>query len=426
MQNGQVLINRKHPIDATLRKQLTDAAVELSGTVSMQTDADFSQAIKWIGANFDMQQLQWGPEAQRPPSTSEHPVMMERLEQGVSDTKIDSLVYTLTHPERVEGPRQAQQFETQEKPNLVLTISWELIETETSRKRRIQAARELGEIGSTAAGKALAEGYSQSAGDVKAAIAESLSIVLRAHLQQNPDSQLLPPEAYYQLDKATVLFQNGEVQFAFSAVGEKALPFILARLSKGNSEEKIACLSALGKIRTDDAAHVLLQNASSAEHRIRTAAINALAECGAPLAAEPLQEMLRNEQDQKARRRLLRAVLATVRQGAETLSQVEIMTEALVDPDLEGRKAVTEFLLSNEGTAPKLGIQCRDRAFVREKLRAWLNDADMTTHYTAIRGLAILGKPEDIAVLESARRYSGDSGAEIKKAISMIRTRELS
>lgn len=78
MQNGQVLINRKHPIDATLRKQLTDAAVELSGTISMQTDASFFQAINWISANFDMRQLQWGPETQRSPSISARSVATER------------------------------------------------------------------------------------------------------------------------------------------------------------------------------------------------------------------------------------------------------------------------------------------------------------------------------------------------------------
>jgi HEAT repeat protein len=412
---------------STHTKRLTDAAVELSATSSVQTDANFLQAVNWISTNFDMKQLQWGPETQRSPSTSEHPVTPEIVKQEGLNGNIDSLVHILTHPERLEGPRKTTRYGTQEDPNRMMIISAKLIETEASRKRRIEAARELGNIGSAEAGKALAECYSHSQGDdVQTAIAESLSKVLKERLQQNPASQLLPPEVYHQIDKAAVLFQHGEVQFVFSAVGEKALPFIKARLSKGDFEEKITCLSVLGKLGTDEAANILLQNLSSAERRIRTAAINALAECGSPLAAGPLQDMLRNEHDKKARRRLLRSVLATVRQGAETPTQLEIMTEALVDPDLEARKIVTEFLLSYEGTAQKLRTQCGDGVFVREKLRAWLNDPDMTTHYTAIRGLAILGKPEDMPVLESARRYSGDSGAEIKKAISMIRTRELS
>jgi len=428
MQSGQVVVNRKHPTDATLRKQSTDAAVGLSSTFSMQADADFFQAMNWISANFDMKQLQWGPEVvQLSPSAGERQVTMETVGKGLSDRNIDNLVYTLTHPERVEGPRKAQQFGTQENPNLVLSISWELIETEPSRKRRIEAARELGRIGGTTAGRALAECYSQSKGDaVNTAISESLSKVLKVRLQQHPDSQLLPPEVYQRIDKATVLFQNDEAHFAFSAAGERALPFILARLSKGDFEEKITCLSLLGKLGTDEAANILLQNVSSAEHRIRTAAISALAECGSPLAAEPLQEMLRKEHNKKARRRLLRAVLATVMQGAETPTQLEIMTEALIDPDMEARKAVTEFLLNNQVTAQKLRSQLGDGSFVREKLRVWLNDPDMTTHYIAIKGLAIFGKSEEKAVLESARRYSGDSGAEIKKAISMIRSRELS
>jgi HEAT repeat protein len=427
MQNGQVLINRKHLIDATLRKKLTDAAVGLSGTFSMQTDVSFLQAINWISANFDMKQLQWGPETQHSPSTGGRSVATEIVKEEGLNRDIESLVHILTHPERLEGPRKTERYGTQENPNLMMTISIPLIETEASRKRRIEAARELGKIGGAEAGKALAECYSQSKGDdVKTAIAESLSKVLKVRLQQNPDSRLLPPDVYHQLDKAVVLFQQGELLFVISAAGEKALPFVAARLSKGDLEEKITCLSLLGKLGTDEAANILLQNLSSAEHRIRTAAINALAECGSPLAAVPLQEMLHNEHDKKARRRLLRAVLATVRQNAETPTQLEIMTEALVDPDLEARKAVTELLLSNEGTAQKLRLQLGDGVFVREKLRVWLNDPDMITHYTAIRGLAILGKPEDRAVLESARRSSGDSGAEIKKAISMIRARELS
>jgi len=348
-------------------------------------------------------------------------------EEGLN-RNIDSLVHILTHPERLVGPKETKRYGTQENPNLMMTISIPLIETEASRKRRIEAARELGKIGNAEAGKALAECYSQSRGDddVKTALAENLSKVLKVCLQQNPDSQLLPPDVYHQLDKAGILFQQGELQFAFSAAGEKALPFIAEQLSKGDLEEKITCLSLLGKLGADEAVNILLQNLSSAEHRIRTAAINALAESGSPLAAIPLQEMLHNEHDKKARRRLLRAVLATVRQGTETPTQLEIMTEALVDLDLEARKAVTELLLGNEGTARKLRLQLGDGEFVLEKLRVWLNDPDMITHYTAIRGLAILGKPEDRAVLESARRSSRDSGAEIKKAISMIRARELS
>lgn len=424
MENGQVVINRKHTIDAILRKSLSDMAVEMSGSISLQTDADFSQAMNWIGANFDLKQLQWGSEAQRSRSTHDRQVTTETVGKGVSVKNIDSLVHTLTHPERIEGPRKTQRYGTQENPNLMLTISWELIETEPSRKRRIEAARQLGQIGGIAAGKALAECYSQSVGDVKAAVAESLSIVLKAVLQQNPDSYLLPPEVYDRLDKAAVLFENGDVQFALSVVGEKALPFIVARLSKANVEEKTACLSALGKIGTDDAAHILLQYASSAEHRIRTAAINALADCGSPIAAEPLQEMLRHERNKKARRRLLRAMLATVIQGSETPAQLEIMTEVLVDPDLEARKATIEFLLKNERTAQKLRIHIGGGESVRQKLRSWLNDQDTVAHYTAIRSLAILGKPADIISLESARRYTGDSATEIKKAISMIRRRE--
>lgn len=424
MENGQIVTNRKHPIDATLRKHLSAVAVEMSGSISLQTDAQFSQAMNWISANFDLKQLQWASDGQHSNSIDKHEVATQTVEKKVSVENVDSLTHILMLPERVGGPRKFQRYGTRENPNLMMTVSWELIETEPSRKRRIEAARELGKIGGTAAGKALAECYSHSGGDVKTAVAESLSIVLKAILQQNPDSHLLPLEAYDRLDKAAVLFQNGDLQFALSAVGEKALPFIVARLSKGNVEEKTACLSALGKIGTDDAAHILLQNVSSAEHLIRTAAINALANCGSPLAAEPLQEMLRHERDKKARRRLLRAMLATVRQGSETPAQLQIMADALVDPDLEARKVITEFLLKNEGTAQKLRMHIGDGALVRDRLRSWLNDQDTTSHYTAIRGLAILGKTADIIALESARRYTGDSATEIKKAISMIRTRE--
>ena len=91
MQNGQVLINRKHPIDATLRKQLTDAAVGLADTFSMQTDANFLQAVNWISANFDMKLLQWGPETQRSPSTGERPVTTEVVEQVGLNRNIGSL-----------------------------------------------------------------------------------------------------------------------------------------------------------------------------------------------------------------------------------------------------------------------------------------------------------------------------------------------
>jgi hypothetical protein len=308
----------------------------------------------------------------------------------------------------------------------MMTISWELVETEPSRKHRIEAARQLGKIGGTAAGKALAECYARSAGEVKAAVAESLSSVLKAVLQQNADSHLLPPEAYDRLDKAYVLFQNGALQFAVSAVGEKALPFIAARLSRGDVDEKTACLSALGKIGTDDAARILLQHISSADHRIRTAATNALADCGSPLAVEPLLGMLRHEHDRKTRRRLLRAILPGMRDGSETPDQLQMIADALVDPDLEVRRITTEFLLRNEGTAQRLRMHIGDGVSVREQLSLFLKDQDTASHCTAVKGLGLVGKTTDIAALESARHLSGDSIAETRKAVSMIRSREAS
>ena len=56
----------------------------------------------------------------------------------------------------------------------------------------------------------------------------------------------------------------------------------------------------------------------------------------------------------------------------------------------------TEFLLGNEGTSQELRVHVGDAASVRDKLHSWLNDQDATSHYAAIRGLAILGKTADI------------------------------
>ena len=90
-QNGHVLINRKHPIQAMLRKQLTDAAVELSKTFSIQTDATFLQAINWIGSNFEMKQLQWGTESQQTHSPVKRSVTTVVEKPKSLNKNIDSL-----------------------------------------------------------------------------------------------------------------------------------------------------------------------------------------------------------------------------------------------------------------------------------------------------------------------------------------------
>jgi HEAT repeat protein len=419
-QNGEVIINRKHAINNMFRKQLSETATSMSG-VSLQTDDAFFQGMNWISANFNMKQLKWD-EKDQIISSVDAQTTIKTTGKEEQDKRMESLIFILNHPDRYDGPREIRQYGTEADPNKIQFISWELIETEPSRKHRIQAARELGNINSVKAGEALADCYANSSGDVKDAIEKSLGAVLKALVQQCPDFHLLPIEIYQQVDKASVFFRNGGVQFALSTAGEKAFSYIIARLSNGDSQEKIQCLAALGKLGTDEAIHVLLQNTSSAEHSIQTAAINALADCGSPLAAEPLQEMLRNERDRKSRRRLLRAVLATIRRDTETPAQLLMMIDAIVDADLEVRRTVIEFLLENEKTAQKLRTQIGDGEFAREKLISWLNDPDITTHYTAIRGLAILGTPDDIAAIESAPRYT-NSATEIKKAISAIRAR---
>lgn len=297
-------------------------------------------------------------------------------------------------------------------------------ETEVSRESRVEAAQQLGKIGGITAGRILLNFRAEPEGDVKKAVEQSLRMITKELFHQIPDSDQLPGEIYERLDKASLLFSHRDIQYALETAGERALPFISYRLTKGDIDGKIECLSTLGKIKTDDAARILLQYITSPEQRLVTAAINALTENGSPISEEPLQQLLQKEPDRKARRRLLRTILAAHRQGSESERFLEIIAGALVDTDLEARKAVTEFLLANEETAQKLRDQLGEATAVCEKLISWLKDQNADTHYNAIRGLGVIGKTTDIPVLEGARRKTGDSAAEIKKAISKIRIRE--
>ena len=422
---GEVIINKTQIINEVFRERLSTIITDVSVRPTVVNEDDFKKAMVWIGVNFDMHRLSWFTPVSTKESIQKSSTFMPHSEKAtVSQFEVESLIRILDSPEKVEGKREVQKFGTVEKPDLMTLVSVELIETGASCQRRMAAARRLGEIGGIEAGKALSVHQADKCrNDINSAIHQALNKVVKTMVDTYPDSQMLPTRLLNCSDKFNLLFDRNIFEFVALALGWEASEFVLSRLSKGNADEKIQCLAALGKIKRDESAATLLQYLSSHDNKIQTAALNALAECRSHMAANSLLKLYYQQSDRKQRRRYFRALLPSLTSGQETSEELKLIGESIVDLDLEIRKVATDYLLGNEMSAERLRQGLNDKQSVRERLRSLLKTTDTSEHYTAIRGVGILGQSDDIAALEQVKTFAKDSAQEVRNTVDKIRTR---
>jgi HEAT repeat protein len=421
--NGSVIVNKLLRFDEDTNRNLSEIARSVESEITLMSNEAFKNAQNWHMANFDMKGLRLLSRGR------EAPKGVTQLSSATKSTnkpvEVSQLAQTLMNPEKAKADESTSQF-----PGITM-VSIRFEETPTSKQRRLAAAQQLGEAGSSQAGEILARAYAEEKDDdVKREIAKSLEGLVNTYIEETTGKdarEVLTDSSWAREDllrTSEVLFQKGIMSYFGKLGGERATTWLASRLDSTDISERIAALEALGEIGGTRAAALIVKFLGSSDRKEKQVAINALAKSGSEVGVGQLLEIFATEKDSKIRKAAIRAISSCKTKNSELAASIAaLMVQSLSDSDLTVRDCALQWLKNTDGSLLK-SIPELQITEARQKMIHLLEDQDINVRYHAIDALGEIGSADEISALETcAKTLKPGAVPRVKSAIKKIKQR---